>query len=240
VETSLEQQPRIALVTGANRGLGHALAAGLIRRGLTVVVTARRLPDAETAATALQDDTGRAHAGELDITATASVNQLFAHIERTFGRLDVLINNAAVAIDRGQKPSEADMETVAATLDANLMGTWRCCKQAVRLMRKNGYGRIVNISSHMGSLTGTDEPTSAAYRVSKAGMNMLTRIFAAETRDEGILINSASPGTVSTRMGYGTARYSAAEAAEKLLWLSLLPSDGPTGGFFHGNESVDW
>ncbi|WP_405785537.1 SDR family NAD(P)-dependent oxidoreductase [Streptomyces sp. NBC_00138] len=240
VETTPNPRPRIAVVTGANRGLGYALASKLAHQGLTVVLTARRLSDAEAAVATLMDDNVHVRPGELDIVAPASVNRLFSDIEREYGRLDVLINNAAIAIDRGQKPSQADIETVAATLDVNVLGTWRCCKQAVRLMRKGGYGRITNVSSHMGSLAGTHDPGSAAYRVSKTAVNELTRIFAAETRGENILVNSASPGTVETRMSYGTSRYTAAEAAEEMLWLSLLPDDGPTGGFFHGRETLDW
>lgn len=240
METSPRTQPRVAVVTGANRGLGYALAAGLARRGLAVVLTSRHRADAEAAAAALQDDDLRVHAGELDIAAPASVNRLFGDVEKRYGRLDVLINNAAVAIDRGQRPSEADMETVAATLDINVLGTWRCSKQAIRLMRKGGYGRITNVSSHMGSLAGTQDAGSAAYRVSKTAVNELTRVFAAETQGEDILVNAASPGTVETRMSKGTPLYTAPEAAEEMLWLSLLPADGPSGGFFHGREPLAW
>jgi len=240
VESASNSQPRIGVVTGGNRGLGKALAAGLARRGLTVVLTARRLADAEVAVAGLENEGLGVRPGELDITKAGSVSRLFAGVEREFGRLDVLINNAGVAIDRAQHPSEADFETVEETLDVNVLGTWRCCKQAVRLMRKGGYGRITNVSSHMGSLAGMQKSGSAAYRVSKAAVNAVTRVFAAETRGEGILVNSASPGTVGTRMNYGNPRYTAAEAAEAMLWLSLLPEDGPTGGFFHGREPLDW
>ncbi|WUH90278.1 SDR family NAD(P)-dependent oxidoreductase [Streptomyces sp. NBC_00433] len=240
MDSSSNPQPRIAVVTGANRGLGYALAAGLARRGMTVVLTARRLSDAEAAASALREDELDVHPGELDLTSPASVNRAFADVERDFGRLDVLINNAGIAIDRGQKPSQTDIETAEATLNVNVLGTWRCCKQAVRLMRIGGYGRITNVSSHMGSLAGVQDPGSAAYRISKTAVNGLTRIFAAETRDENVLVNSASPGTVRTRMGYGTPQYTAAEAADGMLWLSQLPDDGPSGGFFHGREPLDW
>lgn len=240
MDTAPAPRPRVAVVTGANRGLGYALAAGLARQGLTVVLTARRLPDAEAAVAVLNAEGVQAHARELDITSAASVNRLFADVERDFGGLDVLINNAAVAIDRGQAPSQADIETVAATLDTNLVGTWRCCKQALRLMRKGGYGRIVNVSSHMASLALTDDAGSVAYRVSKTAVNQLTRALAAETRNEGIRVNCASPGTVKTRMGSSSAHFTPEQSADTMLRLALLPDDGPTGAFFYGHEELPW
>lgn len=240
MNTASDTPPRVAIVTGANRGLGYSLASGLARQGLTVVLTARRLSDAEDAAAALRGDGLLVQPGELDIVSAASVNRLFADVERTHGRLDVLVNNAGVAIDRGAQPSESDIETVAATLDTNVLGAWRCCKQALRVMRKGGYGRITNVTSHMGSLASTIDSGSAAYRVSKAALNQLTRILAAETRDENIRVNCASPGTVNTRMSNSSPRYTPEEAAASMLWLSLLPDNGPTGGFFHGREHVPW
>lgn len=240
VNSSSASEQRVAIVTGANRGLGRALAGELARNGVTVVLTARRLPDAEAAAEALARDGLSVQACEADVAHPASVNRMFADVEREYGRLDVLINNAAVAIDRGARPSHADLEMITATLSTNLLGTWRCCIQAVRLMRMHRYGRIVNVSSHMASLTGTNDATSPAYRVSKSGVNQLTRVLAAETRNENILVNAASPGTVNTRMSNGDPQFTPQQAAEEMVWLACLPDDGPTGQFFHGHEPVDW
>jgi NAD(P)-dependent dehydrogenase (short-subunit alcohol dehydrogenase family) len=231
---------RVAVVTGANRGLGLAIATGLARRGLHVVLTARRLPDAEAAAGPLRDEGLLVQVGELDVTDPISVFRLFADVGRDLGRLDVLVNNAGVAIDRNRRPSAHDVGKIRSTLDANLLGPWQCCMEAVPLMREGGYGRITNVSSRMGSLALMESAGSPAYRVSKAALNALTRVFAAETADENILVNAVSPGTVATRLSYGSAKQTPEQAAEDLLWLSELPDDGPTGGFFHGREHLPW
>src|SRR2546421_9266125 len=137
-----EPGQRVAVVTGANRGLGQAIAQGLAEHGLHVVVTARSDYAAQLAAEALAKDGLSVSAHQLDVTDPASVVRVMADIGFSYGRLDVLINNAGVAIDRGQAASTADMEKVHATLNANLMGAWRCCTAAIPEMRRNGYGRI--------------------------------------------------------------------------------------------------
>jgi NAD(P)-dependent dehydrogenase (short-subunit alcohol dehydrogenase family) len=233
----LAQPQRVALVTGANRGLGRALAEGLAKAHLRVFLAARVLADAREAAVSISQDVVPV---QLDVTDPASVYRAFADIEQMHGRLDVLINNAAVAIDRGQPPSQTDMESAQATWDVNVLGVWRCCKQAIPLMRRGGYGRITNLTSHMSAATAGTPALSPAYAVSKAAVNRLTLALAAEARDRGdnILVNAASPGTVTTRMTYSTAEHSPAEAAEELLWLSTLRDDGPTGQIFAGRQTL--
>lgn len=230
---------RVAVVTGANRGLGQAIARGLAQQGMHVVVTSRTEYAAERAADQLADDGLSVSAHQLDITDPASVVRAMADTGFTFGRLDVLINNAGVAIDRGQAASTADMEKVRSTLDSNIMGTWRCCTAAVPEMKKNGYGRIVNVTSHMGTFAGMGTG-SVAYRVSKAGLNALTCILAAELKEDGILVNAASPGKVATRMAYGKAERSPEQAADTFVWLATLPPDGPTGHLFHDRAVLAW
>jgi NAD(P)-dependent dehydrogenase (short-subunit alcohol dehydrogenase family) len=230
---------RVAVVTGANRGLGLAIVRALAEHGLHVVLTARSEQSAEQAAADLIKQGLSVSTHQLDVTDPASVVRTMADTGYTFGRLDVLVNNAAVAIDRQQPASSADMERVRATLDANVMGAWRCCTAAIPEMKKNQYGRIVNITTHMSTFAGMGTG-SAAYRVSKAALNALTCILAAELHEVNILVNAASPGKADTRLAYGKADRSPQEAADDFAWLATLPDDGPTGYLFHERERLDW
>lgn len=231
---------RIALITGSSRGLGLAIARGLGRKGLGVVVTGRTEQAAEASAEQLRaDGVAEVMAHSLEVTDPASVFRIFAEIDRRYGRLDVLVNNAGVAVDRDRRPSVPDFEQIEVTLDTNLKGAWRCSAQAVALMRRGGYGRIVNISTSMASLA-VMKANSPAYRVSKAALNALTRVFADDTANDGILVNSVSPGVVDTRMSYGGELQSPDEAAENLMWLATLPDNGPNGAFFMGSEKLPW
>jgi NAD(P)-dependent dehydrogenase (short-subunit alcohol dehydrogenase family) len=231
--------PRVALVTGANRGLGLAIARALAGHGLRVVLTARDERAAETTADALAAQGLPVSPHQLDVTDPASVVRAIADTGYRFGRLDVLVNNAAVAIDRQQPASSADMERVQATLDANIIGAWRCCTAAIPEMRKNGYGRIVNVTTHMSTYAHMGIG-SAAYRVSKAGLNVLTYVLAAELHEANILVNAASPGKVDTRLAYGRWDRTPDEAADAFVWLATLPDDGPTGGLFHDRRPLSW
>lgn len=230
---------RVAVVTGANRGLGKAIARGLAKSGLHVVLTGRSEQAAEAAAAGLVEEGLSASAHQLDVTDPASVVRVMADTGFAFGRLDVLVNNAAVAIDRGQPAAAADMEKVRATLDANIMGAWRCCTAAIPEMKSNGYGRIVNVTTHMSTFARMGAG-SVAYRVSKTGLNALTCILATELRESNILVNAASPGRVDTRMTYGKADRAPGEAADTFVWLATLPDDGPTGQLFHEREPLAW
>jgi len=177
-------------------------------------------------------------AHQLDVTDPASVVRAIADTGYTHGRLDVLVNNAAIAIDRQQGAASADMERVRATLDANLMGAWRCCTAAIPEMRKNRYGRIVNVTTHLSTYANLGTG-SASYRVSRAALNALTRVLAAELREDNILVNAASPGKVRTRLAYGRGERTPEEAADTFVWLATLPDDGPTGGLFHERQPLD-
>jgi NAD(P)-dependent dehydrogenase (short-subunit alcohol dehydrogenase family) len=230
---------RVAVVTGANRGLGLAIGERLAEAGLHVVLTARDASGVDDSASQLVQRGLSVSAHQLDITDPASVVRCVADTAYEHGRLDVLVNNAGVAIDRQQTASSADMERVRATLDANIMGAWRCCTAAIPEMRSNGYGRIVNVTTHMGTFAqmGTG---SVSYRVSKAGLNALTCVLAAELKSENILVNAASPGKVATRLSYGKADRTPEEAADDFVWLATLPDDGPTGGLYHKREHLPW
>lgn len=234
-----QDNQRVAVVTGANRGLGFAIARGLAENGLRVVLTSRNMQAAADAAEELTKQGLPVTAHQLDVTDPASVVRAMADTAYTYGRLDILVNNAAVAIDRQQLASSADMERVRATLDANIMGAWRCCTAAIPEMKANGHGRIINITTHMSTFAHMSTG-SVAYRVSKAGLNALTCILAAELHDANILVNAASPGKTATRLSYGKATQTPEEAADDFVWLATLPDDGPTGGLFHKRQPMAW
>ena len=231
-------EKRVAIVTGANRGLGRAISLAIAKRGLHVVVGARTVEDASQVLREAESGLSMS-AHQIDIADPASVARLIADVSYEYGRIDALVNNAAIAIDRGQAASGADIERVTATINVNTIGTWRCCAAAIPEMRRGGYGRIVNVTSHMGTFAeaGTG---SAAYRVSKAATNMLTCILAAELRPDNILVNASSPGQVATRLAYGKADQTPEDAADGFAWLATLPDDGPTGKLFHRDLEIPW
>jgi NAD(P)-dependent dehydrogenase (short-subunit alcohol dehydrogenase family) len=230
---------RVALVTGSNRGLGLAIVRGLAELGLHVVLTARSDQAAEVAAAPLIAEGLPVSAHQLDVTDVASVSRAIADVAFDHGRLDVLVNNAAVAIDRGLDASTLDQERVKATFETNVFGAWRCVSAVVPVMKEQGYGRILNLTTHMASLS-TMKSGSPSYRVSKAGVNALTKVLADELREHNILVNAASPGRADTRLAYGRADRTPEEAASTMLWLATLPDDGPTGGLFFGREALAW
>ncbi|MEV1012124.1 SDR family NAD(P)-dependent oxidoreductase [Streptomyces sp. NPDC049881] len=230
---------RVAFVTGGNRGIGLAIARGLARVGHHVVLGTRSEAAAVLPVDTLLSEGLAASAHQLDVTDPASVVRAVADTANEYGRLDILVNAAAVAIDRGQLASSVDFEKVQATLDANLTGTWRCCAAAIPEMRKHRYGRIVNLTSHLGSVS-TMGAGNVSYRVSKAGVNALTRVLAAEVASDGILVNAVSPGRTATRMAYGETARTPEQAAVAAIELATLPDDGPTGGLWFDGGSLPW
>lgn len=229
-------EKRVALVSGGNRGIGLEICRKLAEEGLTVLLGSR---DEEKGREAAEKLSGDVRVRPLDVTSQGSVDALISSIREEFGRLDVLVNNAGVANDRGQSGIEADLDRVRDALEANLLGAWRLTEAAIPLMREDGYGRIVNVSSGLGALNDMGGG-SPAYRVSKAGLNALTRIFASELRGTGILVNSVCPGWVRTDMGTESASRSAEDGADTPVWAATLPSNGPTGGFYRDRRPIEW
>jgi NAD(P)-dependent dehydrogenase (short-subunit alcohol dehydrogenase family) len=225
--------PRVALVTGANRGIGLAVARGLAARGYTTLLSAR---DEGAARAAAQDIEGDVRPEQLDVADDASVARLAERVQRDHGRLDVLVNNAGILYDTWQHPSDADLGQVREALEVNLLGAWRTAQALLPLMR--GGGRIVNVSSGAGSLTGMS-PGTPAYGVSKAALNAFTIKLAGELRARGILVNAVCPGWVATDMG-GVGGRPVEQGAASVLWAVDLPDDGPTGGFFRDGRAIDW
>jgi len=230
-------QERVAIVTGANRGIGLEVTRQLADLGYTVVLGSRDLGKGEAAAKKLKVG-DRVMARRLDVTEQSTIDRLRDEIGTTFGSLHVLVNNAAIHYDTWENAVDADLRTVQEALDTNLFGAWRMCQAFIPLLRKSKHGRIVNVSSEAGSLAsmGAGAP---AYAVSKVALNALTRMLAAELRRDRILINSVCPGWVATDMG-GPGGRPVREGAASIVWAVELPDGGPTGGFFRDGRPVPW
>jgi NAD(P)-dependent dehydrogenase (short-subunit alcohol dehydrogenase family) len=228
----------IALVTGANRGIGLEVVRQLARRGFTAVLGSRDPAKGRAAAEALAAEGLHVQARRLDVDDDDSVRELAGELDGEFGRLDVLVNNAAILYDTWQRGTDADLDVVHQAFETNVFGAWRTTQACLPLLRRSDHGRIVNVSSGAGSLSGMGAGTPA-YSLSKAALNALTRILAAELRGDRILVNSVCPGWVATDMG-GPGGRPVEQGAASIMWAVLLPDDGPTGGFFRDGRRVDW
>jgi NAD(P)-dependent dehydrogenase (short-subunit alcohol dehydrogenase family) len=227
---------RLALVSGGNRGIGLEVCRQLAERGYAVIMGSRDEENGRVAAEGLE---WNVIPQQLDVADAGSVDRMAAFLEDEFGRLDILVNNAGISNDEGQRGVDADLDRVKESLEANLFGAWRLCEMAIPLMRRNGYGRIVNVSTGLAALEDMGGG-SPGYRVSKTALNALTRILASELRGSGILVNAVNPGWVQTDMGGSGATRSVEEGAEALVWAATLPNSGPTGGFFQDRRPVPW
>ncbi|HEY8523620.1 MAG TPA: SDR family oxidoreductase [Acidimicrobiales bacterium] len=232
------QQTRVAVVTGGNRGIGLEVVRQLAARGDAVVLGSRDLQAGQRAAESVWEELGEVdvRVRRLDVTDQDTVDELAEELTEGFGRVDVLVNNAAIHYDTWQRAAGADLEVVAEALETNLLGAWRCANAFLPLLRASGHGRIVNVSSEGGSLASMGGGIPA-YRASKAALNALTRMLADELRPDRILVNSVCPGWVATDMG-GPGGRPVAEGAASVLWAVDLPDDGPTGGFFRDGRPI--
>jgi NAD(P)-dependent dehydrogenase (short-subunit alcohol dehydrogenase family) len=204
----------------------------LARQGYTVLLGARDVGRGARASRQLGG--GPISPIVLDVANAESVHAAAAGIER----LDVLVNNAAILYDTWQRGVDADLDQVHEAFETNLLGAWRVTQAVLPLLRASPAGRIVNVSSGAGALNSMGGGTPA-YRTSKAALNALTRILAAELGGEGILVNAVCPGWVATDMG-GAGGRPVAEGAAGIVWAATLPDDGPTGGFFRDGRPIDW
>jgi NAD(P)-dependent dehydrogenase (short-subunit alcohol dehydrogenase family) len=232
---------RIAIVTGGNRGLGREIARQLMKSDNTfVVIGCRSEPKCAMAVDDLQKEGANVAGFQLDVNDTKSVRRFVEHVEKAHGAPSILVNNAGVyPEDTNAKVEDTPTSTWRETFETNVFGAVRMCREVVPLMKKLRYGRIVNMSSGLGQLHQMGEG-SPAYRVSKAALNALTKTLAAEVAGSGILVNSMSPGWVRTDMGGDEAPRSVEEGAETAVWLSMLPSNGPTGQFFRDRKPIPW
>jgi NAD(P)-dependent dehydrogenase (short-subunit alcohol dehydrogenase family) len=233
-----KERNRIALVTGANRGLGFETCRQLAQLGLTVILSARDLTKGEVAAKQLIERGLDVIFYELDVLNQSHMNRIIRQIEQRFGRLDVLVNNAAILYDTWQSAVNAELEIVNQALASNLFGPWKLSQLCIPLMKRNNYGRIVNVSSGAGSLhyMGSGSP---AYSISKAALNAFSRILAADLHGTGILVNSVDPGWVATDMG-GRGGRPVEDGAKGIVWAATLPDNGPSGGFFFDGKHAPW
>ena len=229
---------KIAVVTGANRGLGEEVVSQLARAGYTVVLTSRN-PDGGGAAGAMDTGKGKVMYHQLDVADGQSIGELTNYLTDTFGTIDVLINNAGIHYDTFQSTLTADFSIVEEAWRVNTLGPWRLTKALYPILRKGGGGRIVNVSSASGSFVDS-WPGTPAYAVTKAALNMLTVKLATDLADDKILVNAVCPGWVRTRMGGAEAPRSVAEGARSIIWAATIEDDGPSGGFFRDGQPLPW
>jgi NAD(P)-dependent dehydrogenase (short-subunit alcohol dehydrogenase family) len=241
---------KVALISGANKGLGLETGRQLGKLGFTVLLGSRDALKGEVAARQLRDDGVDARVVKLDVVKQSDIEAAAAMIEAEFGKLDVLVNNAGVMIEKGwtkNTTSETTMENLRATFETNLFAVFAVTKAMLPLLKKSEAGRVVNVSSILGSvsLQGTKgSPTYNtklfAYNASKAALNVLTISLAHELRGTKVKVNSAHPGWVKTDLGGSAAPMNVVEGAKTEVELATIGEDGPNGGFFHMGEAIAW
>ncbi|NEA38952.1 SDR family NAD(P)-dependent oxidoreductase [Streptomyces sp. SID11385] len=234
---------KTALVTGANKGIGLAVARGLAGLGFTVAVGARDAARGAAAVESLRAEGARAFAVALDVTSEESVAAAARTIEETAGRLDVLVNNAGIGgttEDGAQDPTTLDLDVLRTVLDTNVFGVVRVTNALLPLLLRAPAPRVVNVSSNMGSLTLRTGPVMAAYAPSKTMLNALTTQYARRLADTPVLVNACCPGYVATDFTGHQSTRTPQEGAAIALHLATLPDDGPRGGFFDDAGPVAW
>jgi NAD(P)-dependent dehydrogenase (short-subunit alcohol dehydrogenase family) len=239
---------KIALVTGANKGIGFETARQLAACGITVLIGARDEKRGREAAETLKKEGLDVQFLQLDVNDPISQDNAAKFIADKFGKLDILVNNAGVARDNRVPASKGTPEQWRDTFETNLFSLVSLTQKLLPLVKKSDAGRIVNLSSILGSLAMNSDPNSplgapsagAAYHASKAALNMFTVHLANELKDTPIKINSAHPGWVKTDMGGEAAPLEVADGAKTSVWLATLPNDGPTGGYFFNGEALPW
>jgi len=232
-------EQRIALVTGGNRGIGLEICRQLAKHGIRVLLGSRDPAKGAAAAGELIAAKLPVEARELDVADDQSILDCMNWIRRDVGRLDILVNNAGIMVEENDDEPEEELRIVRETMQTNVYGPFLLSRLAIPIMKSRRYGRIVNLSSGMGSLTEMG-PGYLAYRMSKAGINVVTRVLAAEVEGMGILVNSADPGWIKTDMGGRSASRTVYKGAETPVWLATVPEGGPTGGFFRDRKTIPW
>jgi NAD(P)-dependent dehydrogenase (short-subunit alcohol dehydrogenase family) len=232
-------EQRIALVTGGNRGIGLEICRQLAKLGIRVILGSRDSSRGAAAARELATDGSLVEMRELDVSDEESIRECMRWVRREIGRLDILVNNAGIMVEEDDINPEHEIRIIRDTMQTNVYGPLFLSRLATPIMKSRRYGRIVNLSSGMGSLSEMGAGY-IAYRMSKAALNVITRVLAAETEGMGILINSVDPGWVKTGMGGRTASRTVEKGAETPVWLATLPDTGPTGGFFRDRKPVAW
>jgi NAD(P)-dependent dehydrogenase (short-subunit alcohol dehydrogenase family) len=243
----MSETGKVALVTGANKGIGYEIARGLGETGVTVLVGARDTERGVAAAEKLAAEGVTAVPIQLDVTDPLSVTAAAARVEREYGRLDILVNNAGVLVERGQRPSRTPLQVLERTYATNVYGVVAVTNAMLPLLRQAPAGRIVNLSSGLGSMALTSDPDGPfpgawllAYNSSKSALNSITVTYANELRDTPIKVNAADPGYCATDLNGHAGPRTPAQGAVAAVRLATLPHDGPTGGFFDDAGTVPW
>ena len=238
---------KVALVTGANKGIGREIARQFGKAGMIVLLGARDTVLGEAAAAKLREEKLDVHFLLLDLVRPETIAAAAASIAAQFQQLDILINNAAILDQADGPPSSADLNSVKRVMETNFLGTLAVTQAMLPLLRKSKAARIVNLSSGLASLEKNGDPgwdfaafKLIGYNASKAALNMLTVQLAFELRGAGIKVNSISPGFVATDMNAHRGTLTVEEGAAGPVRLALLPPDGPSGGFFDQHGSHPW
>ncbi|OWV35685.1 short-chain dehydrogenase [Bacillus spizizenii] len=235
----MSQDKQVVLVTGGNRGIGYELAKQLGVNGFKVILASRDPVLGPEAAQKLRASGLDVSFVLIDVEDKESIRQAVITVNEQYGRLDVLINNAGVYLDKNEKLLYMDPSILEKTMAINFFGAYHVMRSFIPLMEKQGYGRIINVSSEYGAVSEMSDQGVGAYKLSKLALNGLTRLAAAEIKGD-IKINAVDPGWVSTDMGGPSAPRTPKEAAESILWLATTEPDGPNGEFFRDRERIDW
>lgn len=238
---------KIALITGANKGLGYETARQLGKENVKVLIGARDETRGQEAVEKLKNEGFDAEFVLVDVTNEKTLEAAAKHVEENYGKLDILINNAGIAVEYGADPGEFDLEKIRQTFDTNFFGVIAVTQNFLPLIKKSNGGRIVNVSSGLGSLTQNSDPDwefagvkPVAYNSSKAALNMFTVILAEQLKDTKIKVNSADPGYTATDLNHNSGSKTVAEGAPVIFDLATLPDDGATGGYFDDKGVVPW
>ena len=232
-------QTHVALITGANRGLGLETARQLLARGLHVVLAGRDDDALDRAFRSFDRASEQAMTVRMDVTNPESIRSAQRAVAGRFGGVDILVNNAAVLLFENEDVLSIPLDAYRRTFETNLFGAIEVSRVFAPAMAQSGYGRIVNVSSGAGQLARMSD-YAPAYSMSKAALNAFTRILAHTYQGSGVLVNAADPGWVRTDMGGPSAPRSPREGVDTIVWLATLPDDGPTGGFFHDRQPIAW
>ena len=243
---SQQKSGLVALITGANKGIGFETARQLGKQGITILVGSRNRQQGEEAASALQAQEVKARALVIDVTNQDTIDAAVEEVSRTFGKLDILVNNAGISVET-VPPSQSQMENLRKTFDTNFFGAFAVTKAFLPLIQKAEEGRIVNVSSGLGSLTSLSDPDFEfyeykilGYTASKAALNALTVTLAKELRETAVKVNSADPGFTATDLNNFRGKQTTGQAASVIVGLATLPPEGPTGEFFDKDGALPW
>jgi len=238
---------KIALITGANKGLGFETARQLANRNIKVLIGARDETRGREAAEKLQKEGCDAEFVLIDVTDEETLETAAKYVEENFGKLDVLVNNAGIAVEYGADSTDINMETIRQTFDTNFFGVIAVTRAFLPLIKKSESGRIVNVSSGLGSLTQNSDPEwgfsgvkPLGYNSSKAALNMFTVILADELKTANIKVNAADPGYTATDLNQNSGPKTVEQGASIIFDLATLPDDGATGGYFDDQGVVPW